>query len=309
MGGNMKTSILKVVVTGGAGFIGSHMVKMLLGAGYEVAVLDNFSTGDQLNLMHKKPTGDLEVPKGLTIYECDITSGHFPIIEFDYLIHLAAPVSVEESLSNPKKYWDGIVTGSKLVFQWAKSNNVKSIVAASTAAAYGESENLPLQENHETMPMSPYAEAKLEMEDVLSWFDDKDTHCTAIRFFNVFGEGQRDSGGYVSAVPIFLKQYESFQPITVTGDGLQTRDFVYVGDICRACLLAMNSETVDMEIFNAGTGQETSVLDLAEAFSGEVKHISARNEPKRSVSDITRIKAKLEWKPEVNVLAWIKQVK
>ena len=92
----MKT---KVVVTGGAGFIGSHMVKMLLKAGYEVAVLDNFSTGDQLNLMHKKTTGDLEVPKGLTIYECDITSGHFPIIEFDHLIHLAAPVSVEESLT------------------------------------------------------------------------------------------------------------------------------------------------------------------------------------------------------------------
>jgi nucleoside-diphosphate-sugar epimerase len=302
----MKT---KVVVTGGAGFIGSHMVKMLLKAGYEVAVLDNFSTGDQLNLMHKKTTGDLEVPKGLTIYECDITSGHFPIIEFDHLIHLAAPVSVEESLNHPEKYWQGIVTGSKLVFQWAKSNKVKSIVAASTAAIYGDSEVFPFLEEQIPMPMSPYAESKLEMEHVLSWFDDKETNCTAIRFFNVFGEGQRDSGGYVSAVPIFLKQYESFQPITVTGDGLQTRDFVYVGDICQACLLAMHLETEEMEVFNAGSGQETSVLDLAEAFSGEIKHIAARNEPKRSVSDITRITAKLEWKPEVNVLAWIKQVK
>lgn len=299
----------KVVVTGGAGFIGSHMVKMLLRSGYEVAVLDNFSTGDQLNLMHTKPTGDLEVPKGLTIYECDITTGHFPVIEFDYLIHLAAPVSVEESLSNPEKYFDGIVKGSKLVFQWAKSKGVKSIVAASTAAVYGEPTELPLQEDQEKLPISPYAEAKLEMEDVLSWFDGKQTNCTAIRFFNVFGEGQRDSGGYVSAVPIFLKQYESFQPITVTGDGLQTRDFVYVGDICRACFQAMLTETDEMQIFNAGTGQETSVLDLAEAFSGEIKFIEARNEPKRSVADITRIKAKLGWEPEVNVLAWIKRIK
>jgi UDP-glucose 4-epimerase len=133
---------------------------------------------------------------------------------------------------------------------------------------------------------------------------------TALRFFNVYGEGQRDEGGYLSAVPVFLKQYESFEPITVTGDGKQTRDFVYVGDVVQACISAYTDTSENgIQILNVGSGQETSIMDLAEAFGGEIVHIEERNEPKRSVADITKIKSMLNWKPFNRLLTWVKRIK
>lgn len=300
-----------IVVTGGAGFIGHHAVMQLLEKGNRVHVLDNFSTGSLENLMIKTHDGQLVLPFGLTVYESDIVNGPLPDIKkIDQVIHLAAPVSVPESIENPTKYWDGIFIGSKNIIEWAYERNCKSFVAASTAAVYGDSQDLPLSEDSPVSPMSPYAEYKLEMEDLLKAFNRPEMKCTVLRFFNVFGEGQRDTGGYVSAVPIFLKQYESYQPITVTGDGQQTRDFVYVGDIARACQLALEAEWQrEMPIYNVGSGQEYKIIELAEALGGEIKWIVERDEPKRSLSDVSRIKEELGWHPEENVLQWLKETK
>ena len=302
---------MHIVITGGAGFIGHHAVWRALERGWTVSVLDNFSTGKLENLVLPSD----RIPAGLTIYECDIAEGPLPDIkDIDYLLHLAAPVSVEESISNPEKYYKGISLASRRIFTWAKERSCTNIVAASTAAIYGDSEDVPFSETTQVDPMSPYAENKLEMESILKDYHSKTLNCTALRFFNVFGESQPDDVGYVSAIPIFKKQYEAYSPITVTGDGLQTRDFVYVEDVVDVCYRVMESpvnsmKLSDMGIFNIGSGEETQILDIAEAFGGEIVHVDPREEQKRALADISLIRTYTNWKPTMNVLEWIKEQK
>lgn len=292
---------MRAVVTGGAGFIGSHLVKKLLSNGYYVTVLDDFSTGDIDNLIPHP---------NLTIEVRDITVDELPTIPFDTLFHLAAPVSVPESLEDPMKYWTGICVGSRRVIEWAYGMGAKTVVAASTAAVYGDSIDIPLKESSQPQPMSPYAEFKLEMEYMLASYNKPEFKCSALRFFNVFGEGQRATGGYRSAVPIFLEQYQSFKPITVTGDGSQTRDWIYVGDIVNAVIEQSNSGyQSDMPIYNVGSGAETQVIEVAEALGGEIIHIEKRDEPHRSCADISLITNQLKWRPETNLLSWIQHIK
>jgi len=295
----MKTK--KAVVTGGAGFIGHHLVKHLLTDGWQVDVIDDLSTGELSNL-----PSDVN----LTFHKLDISLDELPKIKFDQLFHLAAPVSVPESLEDPMKYWNGISVASRRVMEWAYEMGATSMVAASTAAIYGDSTDMPLKESHLPIPMSPYAEFKLEMEWMMKSYNKPEFKCAALRFFNVFGEGQRSTGGYRSAVPIFLEQYQSYQPITVTGDGTQTRDWIYVGDIVNAVLeMAKADYQQEMPIYNVGSGSETQVIEVAEAFGGEHVHIAKREEPMRSVADISLITQNLNWKPETNLLSWIKDIK
>lgn len=300
---------MHIVITGGAGFIGHHATWRALERGWQVSVLDNFSTGKLENLL--LPSGN--IPGGLTIYECDIAEGPLPDIHnVDYLLHLAAPVSVEESLNNPDKYWKGICHASKRILIWANERGCQSVVAASTAAIYGDTEDIPMKETNTPDPLSPYAEYKLEMEEILDDYHSSTMQCAALRLFNVFGEGQPDDVGYVSAIPIFKKQYESYKPITVTGDGLQTRDFVYVEDVVEACFAAItrpNGGFETMPIFNVGTGEEVRVLDIAEAFGGEILYIDPREEQRRALADISLITQVLDWRPQTKVLQWIKEDK
>lgn len=292
---------MKALVTGGAGFIGHHLVKRLLADGHEVTVIDNLSTGLFENIK------DLDC----RFVEAYIESVDYDAltIEHDVLFHLAAPVSVEESLRDPGKYYSEIALASNSLIEWSINQGCKTIVIASTAAVYGASEDIPFGEDSPLKPMSPYAKAKLMTEHVLEdHLQVSEINGTALRFFNVYGEGQRDEGGYLSAVPIFLNQYESFKPITVTGDGQQTRDWVYVGDVVDACVLAAE-KAEGFNVYNVGSGQETSVMDLAEAFGGEIAHIEKRNEPKCSQANITNIVRDLEWTPKTNLLSWIKMVK
>ena len=255
---------MKAIVTGGAGFIGSHLVKKLIDLGWQVIVIDNFSTGSLENI------------EGLDcqIIEEDVSNISIQDwqIEHDALFHLAAPVSVEESLNNPKKYYDQILRGTANIVDWSLQQGNRDVIIASTAAIYGDSEDLPYIESGSIDPISPYAKAKHMTELLLKEeYEKRPFKGTALRFFNVFGEGQRNEGGYLSAVPIFLNQYESFEPITVTGDGKQTRDFIYVGDVVEACISAYTDISENgIQVMNVASGQETSIMDLAEAFGGEI---------------------------------------
>jgi UDP-glucose 4-epimerase len=290
----------RVLITGGAGFIGSHLCEQLQKLGQEIVILDNFSTGKVKNLFPLKPQ------PLVIIYEVGNTMwGHLPDMQFDTLIHLAAPVSVEESLNNKQKYHDQIVDGSALLFEWAvRQCGCKEIVVASTAAVYGNSRSFPLSENSDLDPLNPYAMSKYMMEALCKAVPDH-VSVAVLRFFNVFGERQLTEGGYLSAVPIFLKQYLSHKKLTVTGDGQQTRDFVYVKDVVDAIIAAIGTKGT----WNVGSGQEVKIIDVAKAFSNKIEFIPAREEAKRSLSDISKIKKDLGWTPQVSLINWIKSIK
>ena len=290
----------RILITGGAGFIGSHLSEQLQKLGQQIIILDNFSTGKVKNLFSLKPA------PLVVIYEIGSTMwGNLPDIQFDTLVHLAAPVSVEESLNNKEKYHDQIVDGSALLFDWAiKEGKCKEIVVASTAAVYGNSKSFPLSEDSNLDPLNPYATSKYMMEALCKAVPDH-VSVAVLRFFNVFGERQLNEGGYLSAVPIFLKQYLSDKKLTVTGDGQQTRDFVYVKDVVDAIIAAMGTRGT----WNVGSGEEVKIIDIAKAFSNNIEFIPAREEAKRSLSDISKIKEDLGWTPQVSLINWIKSIK
>ena len=291
----------KVIVTGGAGFIGHHLVNLLLDEGHEVEVWDNLSTGKLENLPNHA---------NCTFKELDLTIDILPNVQADWVFHLAAPVSVQESLENPQKYEQGCFMATKRVLDWAVKHGVTDFTLASTAAAYGDREDPPFVEDSELRPMSPYAEWKLNAEHLCrNYMERYDIRTNALRFFNVFGEGQHDSGSYAPAVALFLKQFEAFQPITVTGDGQQTRDYIYVKDICRALYKTVLKPWKEFRVMNAGTGEETSILEIAKTFGGEYKFIAPRVEPKRSCASISKIQIELGWEPSKSILTWINEVK
>jgi UDP-glucose 4-epimerase len=291
----------RVIVTGGAGFIGSHLVRLLLSEGHHVEVWDNLSTGKLENL-----PSDARC----TFTKLDLTIDVLPTIKADWIFHLAAPVSVQESLENPIKYEQGCFMATKRVLDWAVANEVTDFTLASTAAVYGDREDAPFEEDSEKRPMSPYAQWKLNAEHLLKQYNERfGMRTTALRFFNVFGEGQHDSGSYAPAVALFLKQFEAFQPITVTGDGKQTRDYIYVKDICRALYRTTSKPWGSFRVMNVGTGEETSIIEIARAFGGEYKFIDPRVEPKRSCASINAIQKELGWQPSKSILTWIKEVK
>jgi|TARA_R110000764_G_scaffold11519_5_gene34478 UDP-glucose 4-epimerase len=289
----------RTLITGGAGFIGSHLCEQLQKLGEEIIIFDNFSTGKAENLFSLKPT------PLVVIYEVGtVMWGNLPDIKFDTLIHLAAPVSVEESLNNKEKYHDQIVDGSAFLFDWAIQCGCKEIVVASTAAVYGNSKSFPLSEDSELDPLNPYATSKYMMEVLCKAVPD-DVSVAVLRFFNVFGERQLNEGGYLSAVPIFLNQFKNNLELTVTGDGQQTRDFVYVKDVVDAIIASIGTKGT----WNVGSGKEVKIINIAKAFSDNIKFIPARKEAKRSLSNISKIKEDLGWTPQVSLINWIKSIK
>lgn len=290
----------KVIVTGGAGFIGHHLVNLLINEGHEVHVWDNLSTGKLEN-----------IPDSATFTKLDLTIDTLPTdLKADWVFHLAAPVSVQESLENPYKYEQGCFMATKRVLDWAVKAGVTDFTLASTAAVYGDREDAPFEEDSEKRPMSPYAEWKLNAEHLIKQYNARfGMRTTALRFFNVFGEGQHDSGSYAPAVALFLKQFEAFSPITITGDGEQTRDYIYVKDICKALYHTMLKPWGSFRVMNVGTGEETSIIEIARAFGGEYKFIAPRVEPKRSCASISSIQKELGWDPSKSILTWINEVK
>jgi UDP-glucose 4-epimerase len=254
-----------VAVTGGAGFIGSHTVDRLLGAGHRVVVLDDFRTGKRANLAHHAGSDRLDV------LVCDVSHGIFAALApitarhgtVDRIVHLAAQVSVVNSVQNPLVDMQVNYGGTLHVLEYARAAGVKKIVFASSAAVYGEVATMPVGEDTPTRPVSPYGIDKLASEHALDYYAAvHGVPGTALRFFNVYGPRQDPSSPYSGVISIFADRARAGRTLTIFGDGGQTRDFVYVGDVVRAIVAALG-DGADRVVANVGTGGEITVLELA----------------------------------------------
>ena len=299
---------MKYLITGGAGFIGSHIARALLEQGADVRVLDNFSSGKRENL-----TGlDVEILEG-DLRDASIVTKAVQGVEV--IFHEAAFVSVPESMEKPQECLDVNVTGTSMLFEAARKAGVGRVVIASSAAVYGDSDAMPLVENTPLKQLSPYAVSKRIDEMYADLFTNQfGLEVAALRYFNVYGPRQRPDSMYAAAVPIFIRRMLDNKPITVYGDGGQTRDLINVRDVVQANLLASQHPSAPGQIFNVCTGVETSILDLLdilyELFPNAPKHIHA--EPRagdiyRSIGTPKKIKDTLGFDPKVTLAEGLKE--
>jgi UDP-glucose 4-epimerase len=274
-----------VVVTGGAGFIGSHTVDRLLETEHRVVVLDNFSTGKRANLARW-----LDHP-ALHVVPCDVVHGIFAALEpitrehgaVERIVHLAAQVSVVQSIANPLQDMQVNYGGTLHVLEYARALRVKRVVFASSAAVYGDVAELPVSEDAPCRPLSPYGAHKLASERALDWYAQvHGVATTALRFFNVYGPRQDPSSPYSGVISIFTDRARAARPLVIFGDGSQTRDFVFVGDVVRAITAALGARGDGFTVANVGTGGEVTVLELARTVlelcgqPGDIQHAPPR---------------------------------
>ncbi|MEO0488394.1 MAG: SDR family oxidoreductase [Cyanobacteria bacterium J06659_2] len=295
---------MKSVVTGGAGFIGSHLVDALLTQGHQVVVLDNFSTGRPENLDHVRAKVDL--------YECDLSVQGDWINQFqgvDWVFHLAALADIVPSIQHPEAYFQANVNGTFNVAQASVAASVKRFVYAASSSCYGIPDTYPTPETAEIRPQYPYALTKrLGEELVMHWAQVYKLPALSLRFFNVYGPRSRTSGTYGAVFGVFLAQKLNGQPYTVVGDGTQTRDFTYVTDIAAALLTAAKSDRVG-EIYNIGSDQTVSVNRLVELLGGDKIYIPKRpGEPDCTFADISKVKRDLGWLPQVSIEQGVAEV-
>lgn len=253
------------LVTGGAGFIGSHIVAALLSTGAQVRVLDDFSSGKRANLAAVSSgagPGRLDVIKADLRDKTEIARA---VQGVDVIFHQAAFVSVPESMEHPAECFDVNCTGTAGLLEAARAAEVRRVVLASSAAVYGDSAHLPLREADAPRPLSPYAASKAVDEIYASLYTQSmGLEVCALRYFNVFGPRQRPDTQYAAAVPIFIRHLLRQEAPTIYGDGEQTRDLIFVGDVVRANLLAAESAASAGQILNVCTGKKTRLLDLVD---------------------------------------------
>lgn len=294
------------LVTGGCGFIGSHIVDRLLKEGHEVRVIDNFTTGRPQNLDHQRQNPRLQ------IHQKDIRSREEiePIFAgVDYVFHLAALADIVPSIQKPWEYYSSNVLGTYQVAECAKAAKVRKLVYAASSSCYGIPDEFPTKETAEIRPQYPYALTKrLGEETLLHWGQVYGLPVITLRLFNVYGTRSRTSGTYGAVFGVFLAQKLAGKPFTVVGTGEQTRDFTYVTDVADAFFTAAMSDLVG-ETFNVGSGGTYSVNRLCELLGGEIVHIPKRpGEPDCTFADTTKIETALGWKAKVPLEEGVAQI-
>ncbi|APE06032.1 NAD-dependent dehydratase [Alteromonas sp. RW2A1] len=289
---------MKAVVTGGAGFIGSHMVDLLVEKGLKVVVIDNLANGRLDNIAHHK--------EKIEFIRADISDKSFDMsslfTDVHYVFHFAALADIVPSIKQPNKYHQANVEGTLRVLEASQhAKNLKKFIYAASSSCYGIPDTYPTPESSKIQPEYPYALTKTVGEQyVMHWGQVYDLPVLSTRFFNVFGPRHRTSGAYGAVFGVFLAQLLNKQPLTVVGDGEQTRDFTFVTDIVDACYTASQSKYKN-EIFNLGSDGTYSINYLTKLLGGDVKYIPRRpGEPDCTFADITKVKQKLDWSPKVS---------
>ena len=295
---------MKTLVTGGAGFIGSHLVDALLARGDEVVVLDNLGAGRRENL-----PAAADAPR-LVFHQADVADrraiGPF-FGGVERVFHLAARADIVPSIVDPLSYHRSNVDGTVSVLEACRAAGVKRFLYAASSSCYGIPDVYPTPETAPARPQYPYALTKyLGEECVLHWEQVYRLPAVSLRFFNVYGPRARTSGTYGAVFGVFLAQKIHARPFTVVGDGNQTRDFTFVSDVVAACLAAADSDLSGV-VMNVGSGQPVSVSRLVELLKGPVVHIPKRpGEPDSTHADIARIRKLLGWGPKVSIEEGVK---
>ncbi len=288
----MKT---KVVVTGGAGFIGSNLVRELVKKDFDVHVIDNLAGGSRE-----------VVDAGATLHELDIRNLESIIPVFagaQYVFHLAALPRVQFSIEFPEETHSVNVTGTLNVLIASEKAKVKRVVYSASSSAYGDQKTMPLREDLPANPKSPYGLQKHVGELMCRvWSEVYGLPTVSLRYFNVYGPGQSEKGAYALVIAKFLKQKREGGALTITGDGEQTRDFTSVHDVVRANMLAAEAAGVtNGEVFNIGAGNNYTIKKVAELIGGAVEHIPERLEPKHTLADNSKARKILGWEPKVTL--------
>ena len=297
---------MKMLVTGGAGFIGSNLVDQLILEGNEVHVIDNFSSGKKENCNEKAIYHKLDVS---IVEHIDKLEEIFE--DVDTIFHCAALARVQPSIVNPLKYEVNNTLGIMNILKAAADVKVRRLVYSASSSAYGPTNNLPSKESNPINPISPYANQKYYGELCCRMFSEVyGLETISLRYFNVYGERQNLGGAYATVVGIFINQILEGKPLTINGDGSQRRDFTYVKDIVGANILASNSLKVGRgEVINIGSGKNISINDLADMLSKNKKYMKPVNEPFANLADIGKAKELLNWEPLVDLCSWIKDYK
>lgn len=286
------------IVTGGAGFIGSHAVDILVHKGYHVRVIDDLTGGRLENIEHHKTNKDVEFfNRDIRTIQPDDKIFH----QAKFVIHFAGKGDIVPSIEQPIEYMDINVQGTVRILEAARANNLKKFVYAASSSCYGLATQLPTTENAPIDTQYPYALSKYQGEQaVFHWGKVYKLPVVSIRIFNAYGTRSRTSGAYGAVFGVFLKQKLAGKPFTVVGDGKQTRDFLYVTDVANAFVTAAESNVTN-EFFNLGAGNPQTVNRLVELMKGDVVHMPKRpGEPDCTWADISKITKMLGWKPQVS---------
>lgn len=292
----------KYIITGGAGFIGSHLVEYLVKQNKKVVVIDNLSTGRLENIK--------EFKKKIKFIDSDISKNGKWINEFKgkyYVFHLAALADIVPSIQNPTEYFNSNVQSTLNLLQACRKGKILKFLYSASSSCYGIPNRFPTKETQKIDPMYPYALTKKMAEDmIIHWSKIYKIPYISLRLFNVYGTRSRTSGTYGAMFGVFLAQKLSKKPFTIVGSGLQTRDFTYVSDVVNAFIIAHKS-MISNEIFNVGSGQTISVKKITELLDGDRIFIKKRpGEPDCTFADISKIKKKLDWRPKIKIEKGIK---
>jgi len=293
------------LITGGAGFVGSHLAEELIKRGNAVTILDDLNTGKMTNLE--------KIKEKINFIEGDIRDNTLLkeiCKEKDGIFHQAARASVPESFIKPEEYQDVNVKGTENIFTQAKEYGIK-VVYASSSSVYGNPIELPIKEDSSNNPINPYAQTKVDKEKLAVKYAENGLKVIGMRYFNIFGE--RQSKEYAGVVKLFLERIQNRLPPKINGDGLQARDFVFVGDVVKANIMAMES-SIDHAFFNVGTNTNISVLELAnimiKAANLDIKPIFGpplQGDVNITIADISLIEKSLNWHPTISIQEWLEQ--
>lgn len=294
---------MKVVVTGGAGFIGSNLVNKLVNLDYQVEVIDNSLI--DLGKINKKANYHK--------YDLSDVNNFNQVVRIlnsvDSVFHLAARGRVQPSIDDPVGYEINNTLSTINILKASVDANVRRFIYSSSSSVYGDNNNMPLKESFKPNPISPYGAQKYYGEILCNTFSKVyGIETVSLRYFNVYGEGQKVGGAYSLVLGIFFDQMLKGKPLTIRGDGAQKRDFTYVGDVVNANILASKSRRVgNGEVLNIGSGDNRTINQIADLFDVEKEYVEPVFEPKETLADIKLAKDLLNWKPTTSVDSWIKQ--